>query len=1780
MDETLRARFERKYALWKQRLLDITAGNRLVNFRPTKVATVGIVSPSVSELFQKLVLSEKPLRFPLFEGSIVLSVNDEGDEEAPAPRFKVRPGDIETSKSPPDLERSLYRLSALSRVSKEERGVNTLYLCLGMLEWRPADHAETQRAPLVLVPVDLGREDRLKPYVLSPFDEDPEVNRTLIYMLKEDFGFALPEFPDEPSINDLADFFQRVSRAVSPKGWRVHPEAWLGQFHFKKLAMHKDLEDHGAVAHENPRLVGVAGMGAFDGGTPIGSEETFDEIRPSEVFTVLDADSSQLAALLRARAGQDIVIEGPPGTGKSQTITNLIAQSLLDGKKVLFVSEKRAALEVVHRRLRDVGIGPFCLEIHSDKANKRDVIQRIGASLQARRPGGGRKARGQFEMLLSFRRDLNEYVRALHRPELFEKSAFDLHAELAQLESVPTIEAKVEFSIAALDQESELRLMRQARKLTQMPQMVIGYREHPWFGCTLAEWSLEQQELLRSQLQRFRESIASFDPVAARVSEAMGSPRASSLAGVDAFVELATVFAASPCPPRAWLEDAPLDEIRESAKLLALRQDTHTRLKQALLSHYAARLFDVDCSALDRALNPGVPHVLAAMKDQAAAHSVLAVAGSRIGEGVRQALNAVAALTTASKSLAASLGETAPADLGSTTRLARLAAFAADDPRPIEAWFSWQEVSRLLDEARSASRKRTRAAAVRAKLGEEFSDQFLDLPVEQWLSDFKERYAGFSRIFNREYRARMRSIRGLLRTDRRVQYARVLQSLTLGAEWAKIEEWFATRSAEHTRTMGIHFKGIDTDWEGLGSRLKTLRSILEVYQGDPVPSAFTAALVAGESVLREIRDLGVEIETQRGRFLAALNSLSEYLQIESLLGVSEFEGIALSALHDRLGAVSEQVDRFLSSLQILDDVSRPGTSRGALEKAADARQASDVIALEREFAVAQESLFRTYGHLFSGINTQWNDVILGLDWAARFREVRGRSPLDDATAEAAVTPQRVEVVRADLGTLKSLAEELRGGRAVLARVFNVESIRPASASVDDAALDALCSWLDVRISQIGSLSDWILFQALRRECAQSGLADFVTKALERHLPPEDLERALAKRLRILQLDEIYRRVPRLRAFQWRDHEDLIARFKSLDRELMAAHAEIVRSGIVERQPSLNGPAVGQVGLLRRELAKQRRHVPLRKLFEQSGNVILGCTPCLLMSPLSVATYLPKDSVLFDLVIFDEASQMPAEDSAGAVLRGKQLLVAGDSKQLPPTRFFQRALDEEGDYEDDDEILESVLDDCRAASMQRCSLDWHYRSRHESLVSFSNAEFYNNSLVTFPSPTALALVDCGVRLEFVADGVYDRGKSRTNREEARRVARLVERHLDRWRDRRSLGVITFSSAQEQAVNEEIERLADRRHDLEGLLRRSGGEAFFVKPLETVQGDERDSIIITVGYGKDSTGVLALNFGPVNLEGGERRLNVAFTRARWELVLVTSIHPEDIDEARVQKSGPKVLKRYLSFAKDGRLPPETAAPRGEFESPFEMAVWEALREKEYEVDRQVGVSRYRIDLAVRDPMHPGRYLLGIECDGATYHSAAVARDRDRLRQQVLERLGWKLHRIWSTDWIRDRSGALQRLLAHIEELKQANPEVGEEDPEPPSASTGELLPEPEDNPDHQGLAIEPAADPYAEHPGIGTFEEPSSRRHRRREEFYDGDDSDVREDVVHAVTQEGPIHEDLLIVRVARMYELSRTGATVNEIITSQIRHATRQRTIQRRGVFLWPSSRERVNASVP
>lgn len=445
-------------------------------------------------------------------------------------------------------------------------------------------------------------------------------------------------------------------------------------------------------------------------------------------------------------------------------------------------------------------------------------------------------------------------------------------------------------------------------------------------------------------------------------------------------------------------------------------------------------------------------------------------------------------------------------------------------------------------------------------------------------------------------------------------------------------------------------------------------------------------------------------------------------------------------------------------------------------------------------------------------------------------------------------------------------------------------------------------------------------------------------------------------------------------------------------------------------------------------------MPIRKLFHEIPNLLLTLKPCLMMSPLSVSLFLEADTYQFDTVIFDEASQVCTENAIGAISRGKQVIIAGDSKQLPPTNFFSVSTSSDNDFDTDDDeyddtgAYESILDE--AGLLPERTLLWHYRSRHEHLIAFSNAEIYKNSLITFPANIE-KVPDNGVEYIFVRDGFYDRGGKKGNVNEAQKVAELVFDHFQKH-PQRSLGVIAFGEVQQLAIDTAIREMRLRNQNFESFFKEDSEEPFFIKNLENVQGDERDTIIFSIGYAKDANGVFRMNFGPLSKSGGERRLNVAITRAKYNVKLVGSIMPTDIDIDRISSDGPKLLRAYIDFAINGAesLGREvTELDVTEYDSPFEEAVYKFLDRKGYKVATQVGCSGYRIDMAVRHPTLSGVYVLGIECDGATYHSARTARERDRLRQEVLENMGWKIYRIWSTDWIKDPVTEGAHLIAAI-------------------------------------------------------------------------------------------------------------------------------------------------------
>jgi len=572
------------------------------------------------------------------------------------------------------------------------------------------------------------------------------------------------------------------------------------------------------------------------------------------------------------------------------------------------------------------------------------------------------------------------------------------------------------------------------------------------------------------------------------------------------------------------------------------------------------------------------------------------------------------------------------------------------------------------------------------------------------------------------------------------------------------------------------------------------------------------------------------------------------------------------------------------------------------------------------------------------------------------------------------------------------------------------------------------------IDNFSALEDYIDYCDMIKKSLELGVGNFICQISQAKLPAEAIVPAFNKCFYNSLLDVSLPRFNAVNKFRKQKHEDNIASFKELD----LAHMEISKAALLSRLisalPSFDNftSEHDEIGLLKRELAKQRKVMPIRKLFVTLPNLLPVLKPCMIMSPLAVSTYLGDTNYEFDTVIFDEASQIRTEDAICALSRAKQAIVAGDSKQLPPTDFFNTSTPAQSDvcdeYENsnDDCAFESLLDE--ASFLPSMTLKWHYRSRHEHLITFSNTNLYGDNLITFPSPVEKG-EDIGVEYIYVPNGTYDRGGRNGNRAEAERVAELVFEHLYKNPDR-SLGVVAFGEAQQTAI---LAALIQKRRSnpmFEEYFNDDLEESIFIKNLETVQGDERDTIIFSIGYAQDAAGKFAMNFGPLGRNGGERRLNVAITRAKYNVKLVGSIKPFDIDLERITGEGPKMLRAYIDFAINGGIASTNRTKNNLTPgSLFERTVYDYLIAKGYNVEMQIGCSEYKIDLAVRCPHDSNKYIIGIECDGVMYNSARTARERDRLRQAVLENMGWKMYRVWSTDWVKDPKNEGKKLFAAI-------------------------------------------------------------------------------------------------------------------------------------------------------
>ena len=617
-------------------------------------------------------------------------------------------------------------------------------------------------------------------------------------------------------------------------------------------------------------------------------------------------------------------------------------------------------------------------------------------------------------------------------------------------------------------------------------------------------------------------------------------------------------------------------------------------------------------------------------------------------------------------------------------------------------------------------------------------------------------------------------------------------------------------------------------------------------------------------------------------------------------------------------------------------------------------------------------------------------------------------------------------------------------------------------------------------------------------------------------------------------------------FEIISHTKLVDRFKVLDQNLQKMRQLEMLQQHYEAISTVRGSTAGQIKQIMREISKKSRRQPIRKIMASAGQAIQHIKPIFMMSPLSLASYIPPRSVHFDLIIFDEASQVKSVDALGAALRGDQLVVVGDSKQMPPTSFFDSQISDDFDddelYENEDNIsatqdMESILKLMESQNAPSRMLQWHYRSKFSSLINASNYLYYDSKLVTYPASDEEDQNN-GLKFNFIKNAVYDRGNKRSNEKEAAAVAQAVLKHA-RNNPELSLGIVGLSKAQKDELEHQIELLANQHNELSRFMDMHGPhEQMFIKNLETVQGDERDVIFISIGYGKDKDGYFTNSFGPINIDGGERRLNVLISRARRSCEVFSSIHHDDIKDS--EKRGAQDLKTYLKYAETGILDEVKETGEG-YGSDFERQVQRAVSAYGYTVDTQVGSAGFKIDLAVRDKKNPNRYSLAIECDGAAYHSSHSARDRDRLRQEVLESRGWTFHRVWSTAWFRRPEEETKKIIDSIKQTESIQ-------------KTRKIIEQTADVKFERASEVEIDFDTktYKKPKWVKPYKKYDVIWRHRKDTFYDySGDTLLKLQIINLVESESPINFSLIKRRISKGVGFAKGGARVENIILNAL-----------------------------
>ncbi|WP_421121684.1 DUF4011 domain-containing protein [Aquihabitans daechungensis] len=1423
---------------WAEELVDLTKRNRLLYFRHTASASL--------EFSQRAGEVEGGLRRSGWEFYFPDPPPDDPDE--PYNPDPPRPGELVVQMLPkrygPKIRQGLKNLAGRAQSEFLDSGLWVLYLGLGTLEWVDLD-GKKARSPLLLVPVRLEKFGAERWRLMPSEDGEAAINPALAVKLERDHGIAIPTI-DDLEETDPSTVITAIARLIDDDDWSTDDAAVLTSFTFQKEVIYRDLranEDE-IVEHEMVRLLaeGPSSDLALElDFTPDPEEELDTRHPPEDLACVRDADSTQRRCLIAARQGRSFVMDGPPGTGKSQTITNVIAQLLADGKTVLFVSEKAAALEVVQNRLAELSLDPFVLALHSHNATRKAVAQELGAALNERPTARARFDAASRAKLRKDRERLSAYASAMNQIRFpLEWTLHDAIGRASQLgpfpgHPVPSVDtANLEPSELADLRSLGDQLGRSWGPITRGDDFV-------WRDLRPRDGGPGEGRL-RALVDRVSAALAEVRRQIDPITEELQVPRVAAADRTPQLLDLLELVENRSPVGVDWLTSSDLDATRTKMAGLQERVDLEVELRERLdgiasgwsaVDPAAKDQFEIQVARLQSAV-PGIE------LDRAATVADIDGFARVLGE-----IDAIlATLAEPLATLCHTFGFPHAPSIDDARRLQGLGGLVGGVNPPESSWLT-PTASTAIQEARRVLQEHlTRYRERREALREVFTDEVLELDLNGLSVRFRDVHKGIGKLGG-TYRADKRTIASAAVTGKASKD--VVAQLDAALAWQQAATELASAEQRHAGFLGDRYYGPrdDVDFDEVERAIAMADQALELAAGEVDQAHLAAQLALGAQPDPGLPLSAGEVEAALARLAPHVQRPPRYLDWDAVSKLS------IPALRSWIAEVS---DALRQTSELLGGVE--GLSEGPATVAWAAALFTDR-ALHARCSVSltddRQRLELILGDLAEDLTSE--ALVAARRWVDAVHEHFG-GPIRETRASMILRTQ----LKAE--PLRSADSDYEKARTALLSEFRDPQRdvvdRDLSGSFEDA--DELLSHLSTTVADA---SEWATYSDARNQLRELGWAPVVGQAEEERLAADLVGDAIEHAVLTRWIEQLMGGDGRLAPSRAQERDHLQEEFKQLDAALVRDAAARVINACTERRPK---SLVGQAGVIQQQAMLKRRHMPVRKLLGQAHDAAQRLKPCFMMRPLSVSQFLPPE-LRFDVVIFDEASQVREADAICCVYRGSQLIVAGDPKQLPPTAFFQKMAD--GEEEDIDEELldfESILDRCKAQGFPSLPLNWHYRSRHESLITFSNYSFYDGRLHTFPGAT-FESPDLGVEL-FKVDGEYRRGATRDNPIEAEAVVDRIVFHRRRHPEL-TIGVVALSVAQQTCIEAAIERRSFGEPELRDLVTDSRLDGFFVKNLENVQGDERDIIILSVGYGPDEVGKLTMNFGPMSRPGGERR-----------------------------------------------------------------------------------------------------------------------------------------------------------------------------------------------------------------------------------------------------------------------------------------------------------------------